>query len=262
MLKLTYSAFLILFLLSCDMVVYSPNEVRPAFRDLNRRAIEKIEAAPVKTNYNFILTGDTQRFYDDMEDFVKHVNQLTDISFVLVAGDLTDFGQNREYKWVGERLGKLNIPYVGVLGNHDMLANGRQLFHEMYGPENFSFFFGGHKFISINTNSREVRFNGSVPDINFLKTQLADNRAEKIFVVSHVPPFSGDFDPELENDYANALAAEPRVAYSLHGHEHHFYHSEPYNDGVPYVVSAATNKRSYVLVTVNNNNVSISEKTF
>lgn len=247
---------------SCRQFVFHPDEMRPQEKALNSRNIEKIKRLESKPVFNFIFLGDTQRFYDEVEDFVDHANSLHNISFVLVAGDLVDFGLNREYNWIASKFGKLNIPYIAVIGNHDMLANGRKIFAEMFGPENFSFSYGKNKFICINSNSREVNFNGQLPDINWLAQQLNDYEPDNIFVVSHVPPFSIDFDKNLEPAYTNLLAAQPKTRMSLHGHEHQYKLLQPYNDGITYLVAAASYKRSYILIAVNEEEISVTEKFY
>ena len=249
-------------LMSCKRFMFHPNEIRPQEKALNARNIEKIKALPPKQTFNFILLGDTQRFYDEVDDFIDHANTSDSISFVLIAGDLVDFGLNREYNWIAAKFGKLKIPYVAVIGNHDMLGNGRKIYAEMFGAENFSFNYGTNKFILFNSNSREVNYNGELPNINWLKQQLQDEGAENIFLLSHVPPFSVDFDSNLEDDYTALLAAQPKARLSMHGHEHQYKYLQPYENGPPYLVAAATQKRSYALVTVNSKQISVTEKFY
>ncbi|MEJ8843724.1 metallophosphoesterase [Lacibacter sp. H375] len=260
--KLLYYLLPLLVLSSCKRFVFHPNEIRPQEKALNSSNIEKIAKLESKTAFNFILLGDTQRFYDEVDDFVSHVNSLNNVSFILVAGDLVDFGLNKEFNWIASKFGKLKTPYVAVIGNHDMLANGRKIFTEMFGPENFSFTYGKNKFICINSNSREVNYNGEIPDINWLSQQLNDQAPDNIFIVSHVPPFSVDFDKKLESDFAELLTAQHKTRLSLHGHEHQFKQLQPYEGGPTYVVAAASHKRSYVMITVNGEEFSVSEKFY
>ncbi|HLO36896.1 MAG TPA: metallophosphoesterase [Lacibacter sp.] len=259
---LYYLLPLLLLLSSCKRFMFHPNEIRPNETALNKRNIEKIMRLEPKPVFNFILLGDTQRFYDEVDDFVDHANSLNNVSFILVAGDLVDFGLNREFNWIASKFGKLKVPYVAVIGNHDMLANGRKIYAEMFGPENFSFSYGKNKFICINTNSREVNYNGELPDINWLAKEINDPVPDNIFVASHVPPFSNDFDKKLEPIYAGLLAANPKTRMSMHGHEHEFKLFQPYDDGLTYLVAAASNARSYVMIAVNGKEVSVTEKFY
>ena len=44
---------------------------------------------------------------------------------LLLAGDLTDHGTAEEASWLAEELGRLKLPRIGVLGNHDY-ENGNE----------------------------------------------------------------------------------------------------------------------------------------
>lgn len=249
-----------LMLVSCEQFLFHPNEIRPDETALNSRNIEKISKLQAKSAFKFILIGDTQRFYDEFDDFIAHVNSLNDISFVLLNGDLVDFGLNKEYNWIAEQLKNLKIPYVAAMGNHDMLGNGRKIFHKMFGPENFSFSYSGNKFICLNTNSRETGFDGKVPDTSWLKQELSrDSGSINMFILSHIPPFNADFDKALEPAFAGLLASQPKLRISLHGHEHRFRLLHPYPDSITYVVAGATNQRNYALVEVEGENFTITE---
>ncbi len=89
-----------------------------------------------------VFAGDTQRWYDEQERFVKKVNSLKNIDLVLLAGDISDFGLLQEFKWVHKRLSALRALYFGVIGNHDMVANGRQVFRQRCSSLNYSFVYG------------------------------------------------------------------------------------------------------------------------
>lgn len=249
-------------LLQACHFVYHPDEVRPNAKNLNAINIGKIGSLSSKTSFKFILTGDTQRFYDELDRFVDHVNAQNDISFVLFNGDLVDFGLNKEYNWISEKFERLKVPYVAAIGNHDMLGNGKRVYNEMFGPDNFTFNFSDSKFICLNTNSRETGFDGSLPNMSFLRQELADTIPQNVFILSHVAPFSVDFDRNLENDFRLALESNPRVHLSLHGHEHHYMVMRPYNDDITFLLAAAEDSRSYALITVNGNEYTIERKFY
>lgn len=249
-------------LCSCKYVMYHPDEVRPAEKDLNARNIAKLASLPSHSSFKFVLIGDTQRFYEELDAFVNHINIQNDITFVLFNGDMVDFGLNREYNWIASRLDKLNVPYIVAMGNHDMLANGQLIFNEMFGPENFTFNYGNNKFICLNTNSRESGNDGTVPNLSFLQNELEDTTDQNIFILSHVPPFSVDFDQRMEDIFAATISANPRTRMSLHGHEHHYAVLRPYPDQLEYVVAAAGNNRSYALITITGEDCSVDQKYY
>jgi len=260
-------AVMLLSVVGCkDLFQYSPKEVRldEAEMNINLKNIPRIEALPQRDTLKFILIGDSQRFYDQVEGFVTAVNKRNDISFVVLAGDISDFGLNKEFKWVHRELKKLKMPYIGVIGNHDMLSNGRLIFNKMYGPENFSFSCNGTRFICLNTNSREVGFDGSIPNLSWLDNELKQSASyTNAFVISHVPPFNkADFDPELEQSYASLLAYSKNVKASLHAHDHSTNRVRPYGDGLEYFVIGTVKKRTYAVVKVWDDEYSIEEHEF
>jgi Icc protein len=230
---------------------YNPNEIilEESERDLNAKSIQRIQAIPTSDTLKFILMGDTQRWYDESEDFVKSANNQRGISFVLHAGDISDFGLSQEFKWVNEIMVRLKYPYLTVIGNHDTVANGEANYRRMYGALNYSFDYAGHRFIFINTNSREYAFDGTTPDLVWLKSQLASpSKSKKQIVIAHVPPYDGDFDKNLEKKYAQVLS-ESKIAFSLYGHQHAFKEGEYYHDGVTYYQTTNVGARGYLVIT-------------
>ncbi len=251
-------------LISCKRnIQYHPNEVRPVQKSINQRNIDRINQLPVKDSFQFIFTGDTQLAYDELRAFITHVNQLENIAFVLLNGDLTEFGLNSEFNVLVEKLNKLRIPYIAAIGNHDMLANGRQIYNEMFGVENFTFSYSGSWFVVMNTNSREVEFDGSIPDLYWLQQTLTDSlKYKNIFFVSHIIPYSYDFDSALEVDFNTLVSTPSNARISLHGHDHQFSLTYPYKNGFPYLTASNMAKRKYVLVTVKGTTFTIEEKSF
>lgn len=238
---------------SCEVFEFNPNQIilDDDQKGLTRKNMGMIRTIPPPDTLKFIFMGDTQRFYDDSDDFVKSANQFDDVSFAIHAGDISDFGLVKEFKWVNDIMAGLTVPYLTVIGNHDLLANGRKGYYEMFGDYNYTFEYGPNRFIFLNTNSREFEFDGTVPDLDWLQNQLADNPENKnTIIISHIPPFDADYDPDLELAYANLLAKDKNVKLSLHGHQHAFNDGEFYDDGVRYFVTTSMNKRGYALVSV------------
>lgn len=161
---------------------------------------------------------------------------------------------------MAERLSRLKVPYVSVIGNHDMLANGREVYRQVYGAENFSFAYGTSKFVCLNTNSNERGYDGSIPDMAWLRRELSGlEEYRNVFVVGHMAPFHEGFDPNVEPNYASLLARNSKVRLSMHAHQHYYSLTHPYSDGVEYLVVGGMSKRNYALVAVEGEHYHIEE---
>lgn len=244
--------FIAFCVLSCDSFEYSPYQVydKTSELSLNLKNLERLKSLPADDTITIAFVGDSQRFYDELTLFIDTVNNLSNVDFVLLAGDISDFGLLEEFELIHQRFEELNKPYFGVVGNHDVLGRGDLVFERMFGPLNFSFHYGGVKFIAHNTNGKEYT-TGNVPDINWLKSQLVTSDTSQYFIpVSHVPPFSSDFDPKLIDDYTNMFAETPGLLTSLHGHIHTHKDTIPYGDGIRYLTTHSFDKRSFVLLKI------------
>ncbi|WP_082116265.1 metallophosphoesterase family protein [Hymenobacter terrenus] len=243
-------------LTGCDLFEFSPNEIRTpeAYRDLTSKNLTALQARPNPwgdDSLRFVFISDSQRFYDEAEAFVESVNQQPNVAFVAVGGDISDFGLVREMRWVHDRLKDLNVPYLTVIGNHDLVANGRKAYQQVYGPLNYSFTYAGTRFICVDTNGREYGFNGRVPDVDWVRAQLADSaEVQRQVVMSHVPPMDNDFDRQLEVPYVQALGDAPKLVFALNGHRHSFGISQPYELNLPFIDSYSFEKRQYVVLTI------------
>ncbi|GAB3583931.1 metallophosphoesterase family protein [Hymenobacter daeguensis] len=239
----------------CELIEFSPNQTSTpaAYSDLTAKNLAALARQPLPPGdtLRFVFTGDSQRFYDQAGDLVASVNQQPGISFLVVAGDISDFGLGREMWWIHDKLSKLRVPYVTVVGNHDHAANGREVYQQVFGPLDYAFRYAGTQFIMLNTNGREYRFDGTVPNINWLQQQLADTvGVQRQVVINHVPPMDEDFDRQLEQPYVQSLKAAPRVALALNGHRHDFSISQPYGEGLTLINSYSFEKRRYVILTL------------
>ena len=247
----------VLFLQSCDSFEYSPNQVynKSTKVGLNAKNLELLNSLPQDDTITIAFVGDSQRFYDELDLFIDTVNNIAAVDFVLLAGDISDFGLLTEFELISEMLEKLEKPYIGVVGNHDGVARGEEVFERMFGPLNFSFHYGGVKFVAHNTNGKEY-FTGDVPNMKWLQMQLTRSDTSKYFIpVSHVPPFSSDFDEKLVYPYTNLFRETPGLLISLHGHIHTHKDGYPFNDGVRYMTTHSFDKRTFVLLKIFNGQI-------
>ena len=139
----------------CDLIEYHPYDGNiDGPTQVNATNIARIHAlCDHKDTIRFILMGDTQRWYDETEDFVNHVNQRNDIDFVIHGGDISDFGMKKEFLWIHDIMDDLHVPYVAIIGNHDILGCGDKIFEQLYGNQNYSFIVNRIKFLCLSTNA-------------------------------------------------------------------------------------------------------------
>lgn len=228
---------------------YSPHAVpeEARHRDVHQRSLERLLAQPAPERLRFAFVGDTQLGFNETEDCIQALNGRDDLAFVVQVGDFTHVGTAREYELTNGMFAKLKFPYFVAIGNHDTLSNGRKIFESMFGPWNFAFTWAETRFVFLDTNSVEVGFDGTVPDLAWLAEALApspDHR--RAFVFSHADPNSNDFDPRLVPAFREILRSTGVVA-SLHGHAHQHLRDE--HDGVQYVNADEIDAKVYYVVT-------------
>ena len=143
---------------------------------------------------------------------------------------------------------KTSKPYFTVIGNHDCLASGFEIYKEMFGPDDYSFTAGKCKFIFFNDIIWELEFRE--PDYFWLLDELMDHNAYTyVFIIAHIAPFSDSFTPLQQQAYIT-LADTNNVTLSIHGHHHEHFYREYYDDGVLYMTIGAIAKRYYVTLDI------------
>jgi len=245
-----FTLLVVLVLQSCeDMVEYSPYDVRVRITDVNASNISKIRALDgISTRngtFTFAVIADPHTFYADLSDAVSSINANSAILFTVVNGDLTDAGLFREFDWEYHHVSKLKSPFVSVIGNHDYLSNGKEIFEKMYGPSNFSFEFQGTKFVFFddivweNDNSR--------PQFEWLAEQLSNEDAYNHQIVcAHINPGNDQLAGEYDTTFRNTLKNKASLVFC--GHNHNYEDNQM--DGFRYIVVGSVSKRYYSLVTV------------
>lgn len=243
------------FLLTACQVEYHPYDTRiRGEQGINAKNIARIEAACAgKREIRFAVISDTQRWYDETEEAVRTLNRRDDLDFVLHTGDLADFGMRSEFERQRDILNGLRVPYVVVLGNHDCLATGEEIFRKIFGAFDFAFTAGNVRFVCLNTNALEFDHTESVPNFEFLETQLEQYpaEAEKTVVAMHAPPYSEQFDNGVAKIFQRYMRSFPELQCCVHGHGHHFGIADLFGDGVLYYECDNVAKESYLLFTLN-----------
>lgn len=161
---------------------------------------------------------------DDLENSVKDINAQGDIDFVILGGDITEFGSDAEILLAKSVLDKLTCPYYILAGNHDSKwsESGCNTFAKVFGYESFDFEAGGVRFIGCNSGPNMRMAPALVPRESMVwldSLTKAIPRGTPVIFVNHYP-----LTDEMLN-YKDVLTYLSRTNIQLalcgHGHNNH-----------------------------------------
>lgn len=126
--------FCLLFLYSADSQAQKKMAVRFAF-------LTDLHISDVLTNA------------EDLELSVEDLNSISNLSFVIFGGDITEFGSDEEISRAHAIISKLKVPWYIVGGNHDSKwsESGCNTFKDVFGYEWFDIEAGGIRILGCNS---------------------------------------------------------------------------------------------------------------
>lgn len=158
---------------------------------------------------------------EDLENSVKDINALGDINFVILGGDITEFGSDAEILLAKSVLDKLTCPYYILAGNHDSKwsESGCNTFAKVFGYESFDFEAGGVRFIGCNSGPNMRMAPALVPRESMVwldSLTKAIPRGTPVIFVNHYP-----LTEEMLN-YKDVLTylSRTNIQLALCGHGH------------------------------------------
>ena len=204
-----------------------------------------------KDTIRFVVTGDTQGYYDDTKDMVKDINKRN-VDFLIHGGDLCNYGATKEYIRQRKLLDKLTIPYVCIVGNHDCLGTGLDTYRKMFGDTNFSFIAARVKFICLNTNFLEYDYSEPIPDFDFMETELYKDTTDfdRTVFCMHAPPYNEQFNNNVVKAFNHYICLFPNVLFCTAAHVHRFEVSDLFMNGINYYCSDSAKHRNYIIFTI------------
>lgn len=158
---------------------------------------------------------------EDLRRTVHDINQNKDIQFVIVSGDVTEFGSDNELRLAKQILDSLTKPYYIIPGNHDdnWSESGTNSFKKTFGAETFFFKYGKYYFLGNDCGPNMKMSPGQVPYNHIVwmdsVLKIIQRNAPVIFI-NHYP-----LDSSVNNWYeiADRLKKQNTQLY-IHGHLH------------------------------------------
>ena len=224
--KLAIPALCCMLLGGCDLIDYHPYDVRiDGETGINDKNIARIETlCQGKDTLRFAFMGDSQRWYDETQDFVTDVNRRDDIDFVI----------------------------HGLIGNHDCLGTGEETFRAVFGNPNFAFIAGRVKFVCLNTNAIEYDYSRPIPDFDFMENEMTERADEfdRTVIAMHIRPYCGEFNNNVARVFQRYVNLYPDIQFCLAAHEHRLAEEDLFDDGIMYYLSDCMKHRNYYIFTL------------
>ena len=202
---------------------------------------------------------------DDLRRTVKDINANDSLQFVVITGDITEFGADEEIKLAKQILDSLNKPWHIIPGNHDgnWSESGANTFKNVFGAETFDFKAGKYVFLGTACGPNMHMGPGQVPRENMLwldSTLKTIPENTPVIFVNHYPQ-----DDALNNWYdVLDLLKQKNIQFIIcgHGHSNHKLNFE----GIPAIMGrsnlrAKDSVGGYNIVTISNDTVTYQERT-
>ena len=241
-----FTVICVFFLLSCEYEESPWTTSTDCSRNVsvayNIERLKQQEAAEgPRSSYKVALVADPQLWPGRFEDLIHRFNKMDDVAYVILSGDLAHNGLSAEFEWTCKGMSASKKPIFAVIGNHDSLAFGADIWLKYLGEYNYSFTYQDTKIVAYNDNKYEFE---NVPDRAWLADEIngADTRAHTI-AVSHIPPWPTD---RGLSKYLKDLGVE----LTIHGHESNFDYRQYGDTLLPHYVTSMSRKNEYGILTV------------
>lgn len=201
---------------------------------------------------------------EDLRRTVKDINNNRELEFVIISGDITEFGADQELRTAKAILDSLNKPWYIIPGNHDMnwSESGGNNFKTIFGSETFAVKRHGYLFLGTNCGPNMRMSPGQVPreNIVWLDSVLKVTPKEtRLIFVNHYPQ-----DSSLNNwyDILDRLKTHNiELVICGHGHSNHHLNFE----GIPGIMGRSNLRArdsigGYNIVTVKGDSIFYNER--
>jgi PKD repeat protein len=211
-----------------------------------------------KPLFSFMDITDLHDQYNYIGDFVKDTNDFKffpSTDFVVLTGDLTNYGTASELSQVKAELDKLTVPYYTITGNHDTVSengNSKGLnWANTFGPDKFSYSWtnGNFLFLAMDVESFYGGYGSNLSSIEhttWLQDILNANSDKNVLLFTHYA-LKEIRDDGLAKDYWQLEAQSKKVRPLLESHGkviaeiagHNHLHGMKAWNGIYYITTAS-----------------------
>jgi outer membrane protein assembly factor BamB/predicted MPP superfamily phosphohydrolase len=202
---------------------------------------------------------------EDLRRTVKDINNNDELKFVVITGDITEFGGDQELKLAKQILDSLNKKWYIIPGNHDAnwSESGSNSFRKIFGAETFAFNYGGFLFAGVSSGPNMRMGPGQVPREQIVWLDSVLNKTDPktpVIYLNHYPLDSA------QNNWYNVMDLLKKQNTQLilcgHGHANHRLDFE----GIPGVMGRSNLRAKdsiggYNVVTIQNGKATFEERT-
>ncbi|UEG51508.1 PQQ-binding-like beta-propeller repeat protein [Mucilaginibacter daejeonensis] len=228
-----------------------------------------ISIAAFSQSFKFAFVTDTHignpTAPDDLRRTVKDINANKDLKFVVITGDITEFGSDNELKLAKQVLDSLDVKYYIIPGNHDSnwSESGSNTFKRVFGAETFAFDHNGYRFCATSSGPNMRMGPGQIPRENVVwldSVVKATPQKLPLIFLNHYPQ-----DSALNNWYNIIDRLKTRNIQLIlcgHGHANHKLNFE----GIPAIMGRSNLRAKdsiggYNIVTIADGKASFEERT-
>ncbi len=209
---------------SCAPERFSPfgEETNFPVEAIHSNSLTKILSQPqqqgTSQDIHILLIADSHANYEGLESVVKKMNPLS-ADFVVHLGDMTELGLAIEYHASLEFLTKINKPLFTVIGNHDTIGSGKNIYRRHFGEYNYFFDYKNFRFVFFNNNYLDFYDTGI--DIHWLKSTI-EQSDKPVILFQHVDPFNADYFKGSTAEQLNVIYKNSNLKAIFHGHLHRY----------------------------------------
>lgn len=201
---------------------------------------------------------------DDLRQSIEDINANPAVDFTILSGDVTEFGDTKEFHLLQEILKNFRKPYFLLPGNHDVnwSENGCTMFDKIFRASHFYYDWQGVRFIGCGAGPSLRMGPPHIPreEILWLDSIIRATPPEQpVIFINHFP-----IDRDLSNWYEVVDILKTRNIQAILGG--HLHVNRAYDaEGIPAVIGRSSLRRKdpiggYNLVTLHGDKLEFRER--